>query len=1262
MGTIWTSEQKQVIDSRNENLLVSAAAGSGKTAVLVERILSLITDRDHPTDIDRLLVVTFTRAAAAEMRDRVGRALENRLEEDPDNIHLQRQSALLQHAHISTIHSFCTSVIRNYCHRIELDPGYRIADEGELRMLQGKVMAEFLEEQYGARREAFLHFADAYAPGRDDRKIEELIQDVSDFASSDPDPDAWLDACVRNYQADSADELQEKPWMRFLLDETERILTGAEQLAEQNLGLAEGPGGPGTWLNSLREDLTNVRMLRKQHTFGTLAKSFAALSFSKLSPKKTEEEEPDLRSRVKDGRDSLKKMLTGLQQSFFTQTEEEVLAELRDLKPYAEELARLAKEYRAAFAAAKRKKNICDYDDLEHFALEILLEKDEDGTLRPSQAARETALQFDEIMIDEYQDSNYIQEALLGAVAGAGCGKRNRFMVGDIKQSIYGFRNARPDLFLEKYNSYSGSPETGRRIDLQKNFRSRPQVLDSVNRLFRQIMKEELGGIAYDDDAALYPGAAYPDPPVSGAAEKNPDASGETTAEENFDASGETTAEENVDASGQTAAETNPDASGSYVTEVILTETAPESDDGPVLRQKQERIEAEARAAAGRLRELMGTMQVYDRETGVMRPVRYRDCVILLRSAAGWADTYVQVLKEEGIPAYTLSREGYFSAPEVVTVLDCLRVTDNPRWDIPLAAVLRSPVTGCSDAEMARIRTACPDQPLYDAVCSLAAENEKLGRILRLLENWREEAPVMAVHELIRKILEDTGFGEYASSMPGGAQRQANLRMLVEKAAAYEKTGDSGLFNFIRYIERMQKYSVDDGEVSLYSETEDIVRVTTIHKSKGLEYPVVIVSGLGKQFNRQDQNSPVILHPLFGAGLYAVDRELRVRRPSLLRQVIRTVCSRDMLSEELRILYVAMTRAKEKLILTGTVKNTEQMLPVSEVSGYQQLAGAHCPLDWILQAGDFMRHVQAGIARPAEDVREEVFRNTDIAARLAVLRAEIQMSLSGMREAEKAPDLPEKEAERSADSRAGITEFLEKKENFRYPYAEAAELPAKMTVTEIKKASIEAMQEESGERLYPEEEVIPYIPAFMKDSAGAEAAGAARGTIYHHVLELLDYHSLAAEEEEEAIRTQLSKMAEKGQLKAGEVDIVDPADILAFLHSSIGSRMREAALAGRLWRERPFVLDIPAKEIDKNWPEGENILVQGVIDAWFEEEDGYVLVDYKTDRVFSPDGHELREKYAPQLALYSRAIETITGIPVKEMYLYSVTLGREIPV
>ena len=1215
MAMTWTDEQRQVIESREADLLVSAAAGSGKTAVLVERILELVTDPVKPLDIDRLLVVTFTRAAAAEMRERIGKALELRLSETPDDLHLQRQSTLLQHAQISTIHSFCTAVIQNYSHCIDLDPGYRVADEGELRMLRGKVMKEYLENEYTENTEDFCRFAEAFSPGKNDSRLETLIQKVYDFSVSDPDPESWLDSVLCGYEVRTEEELMALPWMILLREETGRRLEGIQETAEEDLRLAELPGGPDVWIPALRQDLETVRLLRSAGCFAGLQRELQDLAFTRLPPKKAgPDEDPEIREKIRAKREGMKKALQSLKEDYYSMTAPEILRELARMHPYVHELVRLVKGYGKALAAAKQKKNICDFSDLEHYALSILIEKDENGKPHPTQAARELACQYDEIMIDEYQDSNYIQEALLSAVAGAGTGRRNRFMVGDIKQSIYGFRNARPELFLEKYRRYGTGQKGGgeRRIDLHRNFRSRTRVLDSVNVLFRELMQESLGGITYDDSAALYPGAVYPDAPAG-----------------------------------------NP-----YGTELLLSVSAdPETGE---TAGKSAAIEAEAYMTARRIRELMGSLQVSDGGGG-LRPLQYRDCVVLLRSAAGWADTFVRVLKDNGIPAYTLSREGYFSSVEIVTVLNCLRIIDNPRQEIPFAAVLRSPVAGCTDRDLALLAIRFPRLPVYEAAAMAAEENapagselyllsEKLQRFFRMLEGWREEAPVIAVHDLISRVMEESGYGVYAAAMPAGAQRQANLRMLLEKAVVFEQTDAGGLFSFIRYIERMQKYSVDDGEVSLYSEAENIVRVTTIHKSKGLEYPVVFVSGLGKQFNLQDQNSPLVLHPEMGIGLYVPDLEFRVRKSSLLRQVIRMAGVRDLQSEELRILYVAMTRAKEKLILTGTVKDASDLPEAAENLTYRQLATARSPLDWILQAGAFLdgtdlrisdrtsREESEGQAAAVEGTFRDTFRD--------ILHRGAAAAIS--------PDARE------------LLDYLEQRDAFRYPYEEAASLPAKMSVTEIKKASVEAMMEEKGESLYPEETIIPYIPKFMREADPETAAGAARGTIYHHVMELLDYSMCALAdnpEEEKAVLTRmLDKMAEKGRLKKAETGVADPADLQAFLRSGIGQRMKNAALRGKLWREKPFVIDLPAKEIDKNWPEEENILVQGVIDAWFEEEGSYVIVDYKTDKVFSADGHELAEKYAPQLLLYRRALESLTGVEVKEMWLYSFALGREIPV
>ena len=1248
MAVKWTEEQEQVIALRDRNLLVSAAAGSGKTAVLVERILSRVTDPVNPIDIDRLLVVTFTKAAAGEMRERIGKALEERLAKEPDNEHLQRQGILLDHAQISTIHGFCTYVIQNYFHRISLDPGYRIADENELKLMMGDVLKDMLEEEHAEGRAEFLDFTDAFAAGREDRRLEELIKKVYRFADSDPWPEEWLEGCERVYSVETVEELEQTEWLRAVADEAKRLLAGAAEQAGENLKLAEGPGGPKAYLPQVTEDLELVRNLCRSSGYRELYEAFQKLKFASLSPKKSPDEDPAVRKRVGENRNVLKKALDDLKKHF-ADSPEEILKELAVCRPHVKELVRLTGRFMEEFSARKRRKNVLSFSDLEHFALEILLKRTPEGWER-TDAARELSEHFAEIMIDEYQDSNYVQEYLLEAVAGTGRGVYNRFMVGDMKQAIYSFRQARPELFLEKYNSYRSGEENCRRIDLSQNFRSRSQVVNTVNFFFGQIMRPELGGLAYDDAAALHLGAKYPEP---------------------------------------------EDASFPETEVLLIDRKSPEFDDD---RSQTAMIEAEALAVAQKIRSLVGHAEVADRDAGGFRPLQYRDCVVLLRSASGWAENFVRVLLSEGIPAHATSKTGYFSAPEVETVLNYLQICDNPRQDIPFTAILRSPIVGCTDRELALVRCHSPEASMYEAAAAYeeTGEEEGLRRKLRAfrkqLEGLRGSLSDTPVHQVIRRILEETGYGAWAAAMPGGEQREANLNMLVEKAVSYEKTSYHGLFHFLRYVEQLKQYQVDCGEVSLYGETADTVRIMTIHKSKGLEFPVVFVSGLGKEFNQMDLNSAVLLHAGLGIGLDAVDTEKRVRKPTVFKQAVRQTMKKELLGEELRVLYVAMTRAKEKLILTAVTSDLEK-----KVSGYAvwqtawaaglpygQLASARSFLDWILAALSRSRcfaplyHMAEGAAEPAAGWPY------DSEAEAPPIRIQVltpaQMTLSQMEDqAGKELALERLETAVRENPDGEITEFLRRKETYRYPYEHLAAIPAKMTVSELKRAGDPGteQEEEAGFRVYEEPEIIPYIPRFMRQEGGEEAEGAARGTAYHRVLECLDYCGIPqdvlrpresqAEQSHSALvenlQEQLDGMIRDGKLDAVSAASVELRDIGHFLESPVGRRMTAAAQAGRLWREQPFSLAVPASELRSDWQaEQGTVLVQGIIDAYFEEEGRYVIVDYKTDKVYSRDGRDLAEKYGRQLFYYRMALEQATGREVKEMLIYSVTLGREIPV
>ncbi|MEE1114392.1 MAG: UvrD-helicase domain-containing protein, partial [Eubacterium sp.] len=713
MGVKWTDEQKQVIDLRGRNLLVSAAAGSGKTAVLVERIIERVVDPVHPVDIDRMLIVTFTRAAAGEMKDRIGAALQKRLEADPANDHLQKQGVLLHHAQISTIHGFCTYVIRNYFHRIDLDPAYRVGEQGELQLLRNRVMKDMLEEEYTRKDAAFVRFMDSYARGRTDERAEKLILGIYDFAMSAPDPDEWLDSCCRSLAVCSDEELSGTAWMQSVMNETRLQIEGAEELYEAALMLANDPQGPADVVDQLTEEQESIYALTECFSYASMAEETGRIKFPTLRFKKNSGASPDIVERVKDLRNAGKKIITNIQASPFCDGTDAVLAQCAAVLPAMEELVRLVKLFRDRFSAAKRDKNLMDFSDLEHFALQILLEKAEDGTWKRTAAAKELAEHFEEIMTDEYQDSNQIQEVLLNAVSRNEDGGSNRFMVGDMKQSIYGFRMARPQLFLDKYDRYPRwnsegdgdvngkehveandevySEEQGKahveakrnsrdaRIDLNFNFRSRREVLDCANALFEKLMIPSLGGILYDDAAALHCRASYPEP-------------------------------------------VNPDFPRAEL--ILLNKTDPAFGK---FNNKDDMTEAEAATVAAKIRAMVGREMVVDKETGEYRPLEYRDCVVLLRSASSLADAFVRVLRDNGIPAFAASREGYFSAVEVVTVLNYLRLIDNPLQDIPYAAVLRSPIGGLNDGELAQLRAGHRDVTLAEAVklCIGAGEAER---------------------------------------------------------------------------------------------------------------------------------------------------------------------------------------------------------------------------------------------------------------------------------------------------------------------------------------------------------------------------------------------------------------------------------------------------------------------------------------------------------------------------------------------------------
>lgn len=1189
----WTTEQEQVIAARNCNLLVSAAAGSGKTAVLVERIITRLTEGEDPLNVDQLLVVTFTEAAAAEMKERIRGAIEKKLEEEPENIHLQRQATLIHHARITTIHSFCLSVVRDYFHTIDLEPGFRTMEEGERKLLMQEVMEELLEEEYRKGEASFTDFVEMAATGRDDRKVEELILNLYEFSRSNPDPETWLCDSIQSYEEAENQPWDSLPFVKLALEQTWASLEDLEQSLVYAKSVCEDTDGPAAYEAAIVSDIERIRKLRKAESFQKLQEALSGLSFDRLATNRDQSVSEEKIQTVKSLRDQVKKELTSIRDQFFYETVEELRGDLRRAKPFVQELVRLTVAFGQAFEAKKQSQGVIDFGDMEQYALRIL---------RKEEIAEEYRNKYEEIMIDEYQDSNLIQETLLTQISRVNRGKYNVFMVGDVKQSIYRFRLSRPELFMEKYETY-GIEADGpkRRIDLHKNFRSRREVLDAVNYLFYQIMTKALGRVEYDEQAALYVGARFEEKP-------------------GFD------------------------------TEVLLIE------EGDSLESK----ELEARAVAARIKELKAGMVIFDKESGTCRSVAYRDIVILLRSLKGWTDIFSNVLNEEGIPTFCGTKEGYFQTREISLLLDYLKILDNEKQDLPLTAVLASCFGGLTSEELARIRCAYPQGPFYQAAMDYARERKdpKLCAFFAQVHAFRKQVPYTAIHELLETIVSVTGYRDYVLALPGGVQRRANLDMLIEKAKAYESTSYKGLFHFLRYVEQLRKYQVDYGEANTSDEMGDAVRLMSIHKSKGLEFPVVIVAGMGKRFNTQDIHSQMVIHQDLGIGVDAVYLKERMQAPTFLKKMIQNETRLENLGEELRVLYVALTRAKEKLILTGTLKSVEEKR--KQYDRIRSQTGRPFAFGLLQKAASYLDFLVPALMRLEQDHAKGAYPPIQVEV---LTEEEILMEsvIEEERRQIRREDIEAIDPDNVYDSK--VHDHLRESWLFRYPYEEQSHWSRKFSVSELKRAAYEPQtEEESGTRLYEkplhEKSDEEIVPKFRRSQDETDISGAARGTAYHRILELLDY---SCSYTRETLKAAIQRFVEDAKIDSVSVQSVNPDDLWHFLQSDCAARMQKAALSGKLRKEQPFVLGVEAgrvyQEADPERKE-ELLIVQGMIDLFFEEDGEIVLLDYKTDWVHNEE--ELVKRYQIQLDYYQEALEKSLGKRVKERLIYSFALGREI--
>ncbi len=1211
----WTDKQQRIVDFSGGNLLVAAGAGSGKTAVLTAHIVRKITNMDEPVDLDQLLVVTFTNAAAAEMKERVRQNLEQRLTEEPDNVHIIRQIGLIPSADISTIHSFCLKIIREQFFRLDIDPNFRLGDTGELALMKADILEEILEEQYAGQVQSFLEFRDMYGRGVKDDQVMDLILKLYEYSRSYPFPEKCLEASL------SQDNGWTKGLFEMMRQQTSEL---SEQLCEA-VDISVREHFPSRLVSLLREEAGVLAAAEKKENLADLCQTLSGITFGrKPALNKDEKKEAagitDSLDRAFAIREQVKKSLKKLQELCPGCSRERLERECLEMAPMQQEMIRLVKLFSQRFDERKKMLGLCDFSDLEHMALQILYK---DGV--PTDTADTYARGYNEILIDEYQDCNLVQESILYAVSRERFGEENRFMVGDVKQSIYGFRQARPELFLEKYRSYSAEEgKSLQKIELSDNFRSRRGVLEGINMLFRRIMTESLGGISYDDGAALNPRANMPE-----RSRDIPDIQ-VMLLSLNHEEGG-------VQEYGDDEEDDTPDTSG------------------------YNNREQEARMVAGRILELVNRenpFMVYDGEEKTMRPACFKDMVILMRSLSSNQESYVRVLKEMGIPVYVENETGYFNSLEVANVLDYLRLLDNPVQDIPLAAVMRSAFGGFSAQELADIRLSGEGKGIsntfYSCCMAVRGSSKKLDRFFFVLEQYRGLSRFLPIHELLLRILEETGYRYYVMALPQGKKRMANLDMLVARARAYEETSYRGLFHFIRYIDRMKTYDMDVDVPGGSLESVDEVRIMTIHKSKGLEFPIVFLSNLNGRFNRMDLNGQVLLDERYGIGADIKNAKYRYRTKTMKKAAMRWRQRNALLEEEMRVLYVGMTRAKELLVMTGGIKKMDRQLEkwasaAAKTEGalpVRVLGAAESYLDWIMPAVFSEEKRQKGLKEPRL-----------LSERTSVLRTDQYTFALGKFSKNQTAVRPPVRQTPTVHEDGDLPSHLSMILNWTYPNEKLTGIHAAMSVSELK-------------RLAYEEEAAAAVMRDSREEGNKEQSGrgAERGTAYHRVLELFDFAGYPGEkdwkEKRSYVYEQVRRMREAGLLSQEDADRVYVPDIAAFLESPLAQRMCIAAKGGSLHSEQPFLLGVSVKDI---LPEAERaqerILVRGIIDSYFAEENGLVLVDYKTDRVAKENGEEkLISRYKTQLTYYKQALEEAMQLPVKETYLYSFALGREIKV
>ena len=1196
MGEVkWTNEQKQAIEEKGSNILVAAAAGSGKTAVLVERIINRILN--DKIDIDKLLVVTFTNAAASEMRERILDAIYKKIEEDPSNIELQRQITLLNKASICTIHSFCLDVIRNNFYEINISPNFRIGDTAEIELLKQETLDDLFEKKYFEEDEDFLKLVDTYTGYRGDEPLKELVMEIYKFIQSSPFPRKWLEEKVEEFNIkDLSLDFAKTKWGKLILEEYEKNieetilgLKNVKQDLDLNPELEK-------FSQVIRLDLENLELLKADlDSWDKVYELSQRFSFTKWPVDR--KIQSSIKDEAKEKRDKINKKFKGIKDKIFIYTSKEAIQDLQEVYEILNLLKKVVLEFEETYGKVKLEKNVIDFNDIEHLALKILL-KEDDGKYVPTEVAKKYKDKFEEIAIDEYQDSNMVQEYILTSISKG----NNIFMVGDVKQSIYKFRQAMPELFLGKYEKYKLKKDKTENDDLKiqlfKNFRSRENILSTSNLVFQEIMSKKLGDVEYNEDEYLNLGANYPDI-------------------------------ENVDFAGKTEIDV-----------INLNKNQIEEAEDTENNERIEDSILEAKYVAKKIQELINSnYYVFDKKQGY-RKITYKDIVVLLRSTATLAPIYEKEIADLGMPVFSDTSSEYLNSVEIQTIISVLKIIDNPMQDIPLVTVMRSMIGGFTDNDLIEIRLADKNCNFYESILKAQVQVSeelriKINNFLEKIENWREANEYLNLDELIWKIYLDTGYYNYVGLMQNGKLRQANLKMLFERAKQYESASFKGLFNFINFIDKLKLSSGDLGSAKIIGENEDVIRIMSIHKSKGLEFPVVFLSSTGKKFNMQDLNKKVLLHQDIGLGPTYTNYEEKIEYPTLAKEAIKIVTKREVLAEEMRVLYVALTRAKEKLVITGIEKDVNDSIDSKqkELEIYKDnienkmnpnLVGKYKSyIDWIELV--YLKNKDKDIMKFNIINKKDILKeNTE--------------------EKEENKDII-KEIQNRAVSKENINKIKQELE-WKYKFEESVELPSELSVSKIKELKNNVQLQN--------QEVSFAKPNFLIEKT--ELTGAEKGTIMHLCLQKLNHKE---EYDLEKLKRMVKSLVEKEIILQKEADSVNYNKILEFFKSDIWKEMKEAKLVEQ---EKAFYFNIKANEIYDVKSE-EDILVQGIIDLYYiNKDDELVLVDYKTDYVENNNEEILKEKYDIQLAIYKKALEKALDRKVDKVYIYSTWLGRAITI